>query len=162
MNDRIKGVDPNYTAELHCYNGAVATLEFYYGRFDKKSPHISNFVQRFFYSDMDQYDWDKIPSQIWFIKYKSYLHKKWTTIRNPKAPSPELQADLYDISELIKERRIMKEALESIVEWKLPPTGRFWDDEKKEPMSYETVYGFGWARDYIKAIAKEALKKINN
>lgn len=59
-----------------------------------------------------------------------------------------------------KEVKIKKltEALEKIANWELPATGQFWDDEKTRPMGYESAYGSNGAREYIKSIAKEALK----
>jgi hypothetical protein len=54
-------------------------------------------------------------------------------------------------------------ALEKIERWhgELPATGRFWDDSagepKERPMSYSAVYGSNGERDYMRAIAAQAL-----
>jgi hypothetical protein len=56
----------------------------------------------------------------------------------------------------------MYEALKKIANWELPPTGKFWDEEKTRPTSYETEYGSNGARDYIKSIAKNAIAKAEN
>jgi hypothetical protein len=59
----------------------------------------------------------------------------------------------------LKERAEKMEAALSIVrDWKLPATGRFWDDGKKtRPLSYEAAYGSNGVRDYMKNIANDAL-----
>lgn len=53
----------------------------------------------------------------------------------------------------------MRQALEVVANWRLPSTGKFWNDDKTDPMSYGACYGSSGERDYIKSIATEALKK---
>lgn len=55
---------------------------------------------------------------------------------------------------------IAVKALNKISEWDLPSTGKYWDDDKSRPISYEAQYGSNGVRDYIRAVAKEALQKI--
>jgi hypothetical protein len=52
----------------------------------------------------------------------------------------------------------LEQVLKIIAEWRLPETDRFWDNEKKEPMSYGACYGSNGERDYMKSIATNALK----
>lgn len=55
--------------------------------------------------------------------------------------------------------RELLEALNKIANWELPATGKFWDKEETQPTSYETEYGSNGARDYMKSLAKAAIKK---
>lgn len=55
-----------------------------------------------------------------------------------------------------------KEALQKIEEWELPPTGKFWDKEQTEPMSYGAAYGSNGERDYMRQIARTALFTYGN
>lgn len=52
----------------------------------------------------------------------------------------------------------LKEALEKIAKWEMPKTGRYWDSNSLEPMSYAACYGSNGERDFIRNIASEALK----
>jgi hypothetical protein len=54
----------------------------------------------------------------------------------------------------------LRDALEKIMNWELPPTGKFWDREQTEPMSYEACWGSNGVRDYMKQLAHDVL--INN
>jgi len=58
----------------------------------------------------------------------------------------------------------MREALEKIEKWfgDFPETGKFWDDEKTRPMSYSACYGSNGERDYMRSVAREALKGKTN
>jgi len=51
-----------------------------------------------------------------------------------------------------------RNALNRIEKWELPETGEYWDDEKKEPVSFTAQFGSNGARDFIRNIAREALK----
>lgn len=51
----------------------------------------------------------------------------------------------------------LRKALTKIANWELPETGKFWDEKEKRPMSYEAAYGSNGVRDYMKALAKNAL-----
>lgn len=51
----------------------------------------------------------------------------------------------------------MRRALTIIANWSLPPTGKFWDEEKTRPTSYEAEYGSNGAREYMKTLAAQAL-----
>lgn len=55
----------------------------------------------------------------------------------------------------------MAKALRVIQQWRLPPTGKFWDKEETQPMSYEACYGTNGSRDYMIAVAEEALTDYN-
>lgn len=48
-------------------------------------------------------------------------------------------------------------ALQIIADWKLPESGKSWDDDT--PMSYEAAYGSNGARDFIRSVAEQALSK---
>jgi len=64
------------------------------------------------------------------------------------------------ITALQKENEEMREALEAIANWELPVTGKFWDREEQQPVSYEVEHGSNGVRDYIRSIASEALSKL--
>lgn len=58
------------------------------------------------------------------------------------------------------EREIrLESALQRIAKWhgEFPVTGRFFDDKKIIPLSYGAAYGSNGERDYMRALAKEAL-----
>jgi hypothetical protein len=59
-----------------------------------------------------------------------------------------------------KELIVALTALEKIRDWDLPSTGKFWDEEKTRPISYESEYGSNGVRDYIKQVARKALAKV--
>lgn len=50
----------------------------------------------------------------------------------------------------------MEAALQQIVAWQFPPTGKTWNDGS--PMSYGECYGSNGERDFMREIAIEALK----
>lgn len=66
------------------------------------------------------------------------------------------------IQELEYENERLREALRIVQQWQLPPTGKFWDKEETQPMSYGACYGSNGERDYMKAIANEALSFKSN
>ena len=51
----------------------------------------------------------------------------------------------------------MEAALKIVRDWKLPTTGKFWDDDMMQPMSYGACYGSNGERDYMKNIANHGL-----
>lgn len=53
----------------------------------------------------------------------------------------------------------LEAALKRIVKWsgEFPPTGRYWDHEKTDEMSYEAAFGSNGTRDYMRSIARDAL-----
>lgn len=48
-------------------------------------------------------------------------------------------------------------ALAKIANWEMPPSGRFWDKEQTDPMSYGAAFGSNGERDYVKSVALAAL-----
>ena len=52
-------------------------------------------------------------------------------------------------------------ALEKIVAWEMPPSGRFWDKNETDPMSYGAAFGSNGERDVIKSIARSALSQLD-
>jgi len=54
----------------------------------------------------------------------------------------------------------MQAALERIERWfgEFPETGSFWDNDSRRPMSYGARYGSNGERDFMRQIAREALK----
>ena len=54
----------------------------------------------------------------------------------------------------------LKNGLSIIANWELPPTNKFWDEEKTRPTSYETEYGSNGVRDFMKKIASNLLELI--
>jgi hypothetical protein len=57
----------------------------------------------------------------------------------------------------LDEVEALRTALQTVSEWKLPETGKFWDNEQKEPMSYEAAWGSNGVRDYMRNVARTAL-----
>jgi len=52
----------------------------------------------------------------------------------------------------------MELALRIISNWKLPDTGKYWDEPNKQrPMSYSACYGSNGERDHMRQIANSAL-----
>lgn len=70
-------------------------------------------------------------------------------------PFNEIEAN----AKLIASAPDLLQALQKIASWDMPITGQFWDDEKKEPMSYAAAYGSNGERDFIKSIAIKAITK---
>lgn len=55
--------------------------------------------------------------------------------------------------------KILEDALQKIAKWRdFPETGKFWDAEKTRPMSYQTCYGSYGEIDYMRDVARDALK----
>lgn len=56
--------------------------------------------------------------------------------------------------------RELEDALRTIARWEFPPSGRFYDEPlNTRPMSYESAFGSGGARDYMKTVASDALAR---
>lgn len=53
--------------------------------------------------------------------------------------------------------RKLADALKIIQNWQLPATGKFWDKEETQPMSYGACYGSNGERDFMRNVANEAL-----
>ncbi len=56
-----------------------------------------------------------------------------------------------------KENTKMRAALKKIVEWELPATGEFLDEEKTTPASYGFLYGSNGERDHFRQLASSSL-----
>lgn len=58
-----------------------------------------------------------------------------------------------------KDARIneLESVLKDVAAWKLPETGKFWDKEQKEPMSYSAAYGSDGVRNHFMKIATDVL-----
>lgn len=54
----------------------------------------------------------------------------------------------------------LRTALETIAEWRLPATGKFWDDAKTRPTSYETEHGSQGSQAYMRRVAADALSLL--
>lgn len=82
-------------------------------------------------------------------KLASFRSALPTTPSNPPAPSDG----------------VLREALERIARWhgEFPETGRFWDahhgDGGTVPMSYAAYFGSNGERDYMRAVARDALDR---
>jgi hypothetical protein len=82
-------------------------------------------------------------------------------------PASELSAQLGDGIEvdyrhyvsLVNDCDRYHDALEKIERWhgEFPVTGRFWDDDKTQPMNYSACWGSNGERDYMRAVARKAL-----
>lgn len=57
---------------------------------------------------------------------------------------------------------IAEKALEKIKTWfgEFPSTGKFWDNDPSRPMTYSACFGSNGERDYMRAVANEALNSI--
>jgi hypothetical protein len=75
------------------------------------------------------------------------------------APNNAIQEER---AKLIAAAPDLLEALQKIAKWEMPPTGQFWDKEEKMPISYTAAYGSKGEMDFIKTIAKDAIKKATN
>ena len=66
-----------------------------------------------------------------------------------------------DYTNLENQNEILKKALRRIEKWfdEFPPTGRYWDHDETDEMSYTAAYGSNGERDYMMGIASEALKQ---
>lgn len=53
----------------------------------------------------------------------------------------------------------LRETLERIVEWRMPPTGRTWEDGS--PMSFGAAYGSNGERDLVRKWASNALLNVS-
>jgi len=55
----------------------------------------------------------------------------------------------------------LERALQAVVAWELPETGKFWPDhdgtDSDRPMSYGAAYGSNGERDYFRNLARQAL-----
>ena len=69
-------------------------------------------------------------------------------------------ANRQDIANMASEIMELRRALSVIERWhgEFPSTGKFWDQEKYRPMSYGACYGSNGERDYMRNIARKALK----
>lgn len=73
-------------------------------------------------------------------------------------------AERYAASLLIEAQERIKSleiALQVVAKWSFPETGKFWDDDKTQPMSFGACYGSNGERDYMRSIANEALSPNN-
>lgn len=68
----------------------------------------------------------------------------------------KLQQENLTLKDRVKE---LETSLIKIANWELPESGKFWDDENPEQMSYEAAFGSNGARDYIRRIAFAAINK---
>jgi hypothetical protein len=69
------------------------------------------------------------------------------------------RADALTAAEADKER--YRTALERIERWsgEFPATGKFWDEERTQPMSYSACFGSNGERDFMRSIARAALSE---
>jgi hypothetical protein len=71
----------------------------------------------------------------------------------------DLSLGLENQNDELKEKAAkMEAALRQIEKWQLPETGRFWDKEETQPMSFEACAGSNGAREYIRNVARQALE----
>lgn len=65
---------------------------------------------------------------------------------------------LGDLRAILSERKALREALGRIERWfgEFPETGDKWEDGS--PVSYATLHGSNGERDYMRGIARQALK----
>lgn len=50
-------------------------------------------------------------------------------------------------------------ALNKVLNWELPETGKFWNADETQPMSYQAAYGSEGAKEYFQKIVKAAIEK---
>ncbi len=60
------------------------------------------------------------------------------------------------------QRDAMLSVLKKVANWELPATGKFWDREKTDPMSYTAEFGTNGVRDYFKQMALLALIEVRD
>lgn len=80
----------------------------------------------------------------------------------PPYRSTESEANAAFIVTACNSYTDLVKALEKIEKWcgEFPETGRFWDKEKTEPMSYAAAFGSNGERDFMRAIARSAIAPL--
>lgn len=63
-----------------------------------------------------------------------------------------------EITQLRAQVEVMRDALEAVIRWEMPITGKF--HKSGDPMSYGHCYGSNGERDYIRDLATQALAKV--
>lgn len=70
----------------------------------------------------------------------------------------------YDYEALARVAPRLYAALERVESWTFPPSGRFWNNDdgtlSDRPMSYGAAYGSNGERDFMRAIAADALDLV--
>lgn len=84
-----------------------------------------------------------------------YKPQRRLGIEKPLGYTPE-------INQLLSENKRLKETLDQIANWELPPSGKFWDAEKTDPMSFRAAYGFAEEMKYFRNMANETLEYCSN
>ena len=78
----------------------------------------------------------------------------------------ELEQIILQQEELLHERQISKQimaaTLTKIINWELPETGKFWDNDKTQPLSYTAEYGTEGVKEYIISLAQKSLADADN
>lgn len=78
----------------------------------------------------------------------------------PVTPQTLLEKELKEQNTNYRLRiRELEQALQKIVNWEMPETGRFHDEDQTEPMSYSYCFGSNGERDYIRNLANIVLTK---
>jgi hypothetical protein len=90
---------------------------------------------------------DKELNDEWLDKIRAGIKSLHDSIDNLTKERDKLQAkcDRFEA------------ALTIVQKWQLPSTGKFWDKEETQPMSYEAAYGSNGAREFMRNVANEAL-----
>lgn len=111
---------------------------------------------------------ERLPDEEWYGPIRYRYDERYKIWEYDSCGSREIQNNIenypdvewLDDSAAPSDRvQQLEQALKIIAEWRLPETGKFWDEEKTRPMSYESEYGSNGAREYMKAIATNALKQ---
>jgi hypothetical protein len=101
----------------------------------------------------------KLLNSLQFLNYIDNRDKSWTEDNSEICKALDEYADQKYYS-LKEENERLREALTKVRNWELPSTGKFWDKEETQPMSYEAAYGTNGSRDYFKQITESALQSL--
>lgn len=72
----------------------------------------------------------------------------------------DTQEAATEITRLREQVEVMRVALETVIHWNMPSTGKFHEDGS--PMSYGYCFGSNGERDYIRQVATQALAKVKD
>ena len=104
-----------------------------------------------------------LPQEDWKAMWKAAVEKNADYIRRyseEHAQRIAWQQECKNLKDTQISQNNLVEALQKIEKWELPPSGEFWDNEKRRPMSFGAAFGSNGERDYFRQIARKALNTV--
>lgn len=92
------------------------------------------------------------------VQHQKRLHRKTLIMYAYQDGANGYAEQLQSASQRIEQ---LEKALKAIADWELPATGRYWDKEKTDPMSYEACHGSTGVKEYFMKLASEVLNNKN-